>query len=152
MSSIVQVVGISVCLHAASKISHKAQRVASIASRWHALVTCNSSLRGSNSVNNFEATANSMASSIPTNFSESDLESLDSVGPPPNYTRLASHAASYNKRQAFGMYFKCKSLQFLCSFFVYKYKKCFVFFRTFLMSLTSVLSEACPSAKFISNL
>ncbi|XP_026407511.1 uncharacterized protein LOC113302778 isoform X1 [Papaver somniferum] len=103
VSSIVQVVGIVICLHATAKISHRAQRVASVASRWHALVTSNSPdpsrMRGSNSVGNFEALANPIRS-IPTVFSESDLESLDSIGPP-NYTQLASHVSSYNKRQAF---------------------------------------------------
>ncbi|KAI3849387.1 hypothetical protein MKX03_002552 [Papaver bracteatum] len=106
VSSIVQVVGIVICLHATAKISHRAQRVASVASRWHALVTSNSPdpsrMRGSNSVGNFETLVNPIRS-IPTVFSESDLESLDSIGPP-NYTQLASHVSSYNKRQAFVMY------------------------------------------------
>ncbi|OVA15390.1 Protein of unknown function DUF3537 [Macleaya cordata] len=103
VSSMVQVVGIILCLHAAAKISHRAQGVQSVASRWHALVTCNSTdsshLRVSNSVGNFEAANPVGALSI--TFSESDLESLDSVALPTN-TRLASYTSTYNKRQAFG--------------------------------------------------
>ncbi|KAI3847961.1 hypothetical protein MKX03_017486 [Papaver bracteatum] len=127
VSSIVQIVGISICLHAAAKISHRAQRVASIASQCHALLTSNSPdpscMRGSKSVGNFEALANPRRTmdpscmrgsksvgnfealanprrTIPAVFSESDLESLDSIGQP-NYTQLAS---SYNNRQAFVTY------------------------------------------------
>ncbi|KAI3986496.1 hypothetical protein MKX01_037778 [Papaver californicum] len=106
VSSIVQIVSIVICLHAAAKISHRAQRVASVASRWHALLTSNSSdpshMRGSNSVDNFEALANPIRP-MPAVYSESDLESLDSIGPP-NYTQTASHLSAYNKRQAFVMY------------------------------------------------
>ncbi|CAA6667818.1 unnamed protein product [Spirodela intermedia] len=42
VSSVVQVVGIILCLHSASKISHKAQAIASLASKWHAMITCTS--------------------------------------------------------------------------------------------------------------
>ncbi|CAA7396401.1 unnamed protein product [Spirodela intermedia] len=38
----VQVIGIVICLSAATRISHRAQRLASLASRWHALATCRS--------------------------------------------------------------------------------------------------------------
>ncbi|KAI3977378.1 hypothetical protein MKX01_000291 [Papaver californicum] len=73
-----------------------------LASRWHSLVTSSSPdpsrMRGSNSVGNFEALANPIRS-IPTVFSESDL---DNIGPP-NYTQLTSHVSSYNKRQMFGI-------------------------------------------------
>ncbi|KAI3908529.1 hypothetical protein MKX01_009331 [Papaver californicum] len=88
VSSFVQIVSIGLCLHAAAKISHRAARVASVAS--------------SNSVGNCEALANPIRP-IPAVFSESDLESLDSIGPP-NYTQMASHLSAYNKRQAFVMY------------------------------------------------
>ncbi|KAF8378129.1 hypothetical protein HHK36_029466 [Tetracentron sinense] len=105
VSSIVQVVGIILCLHAAAKISHRAQGIASVASRWHALVTCSSTdasqLRVSNSVGNFEAAYPVVPLSI--NYSESDLESLDYVAMPTN-TQLASYMSSYHKRQAFVMY------------------------------------------------
>lgn len=103
----VQVVGIILCLHAATKISHRAQNIASLASRWHALATCHSAessqLRVSNSAGNLEAS--SPLNSVYMNYSESDLESLDYVAMPTN-TQLASYMSSYHRRQAFGMDFK----------------------------------------------
>ncbi|GAV89581.1 DUF3537 domain-containing protein [Cephalotus follicularis] len=102
---IVQVFGIILCLHAATKISHRAQNVASIAGRWHALVTCSSTdasqLRISPSSGSLEAASGS--NSLNTDYSESDLESLDYVAMPTN-TQLASYVSSYHKRQAFVMY------------------------------------------------
>lgn len=38
----VQVTGFALCLHGAARITHRAQRVVSIASQWHALLTCQS--------------------------------------------------------------------------------------------------------------
>ncbi|KAL9423725.1 hypothetical protein AB3S75_035750 [Citrus x aurantiifolia] len=104
-SSVVQVVGIILCLHAATKISHRAQNIASIASRWHALATCSSAdssqLRVSNSFGNLEAS--SPLNSVYMNYSESDLVSLDYVAMPTN-TQLASYMSSYHRRQAYVMY------------------------------------------------
>lgn len=108
VSTIVQVVGIILCLHAATKISHRAQGITSLASRWHALATCGSSStdssqhRLSNNVGNLEPANN--FNSIDINYSESDLDSLDYVAIPTN-TQLASYMSSYHKRQAFGMKF-----------------------------------------------
>lgn len=98
-------VGIILCLHAATKISHRAQGIASVVSRWHAMATCASidsshQLRVSSSMGNLEA-ANSL-NSLHFSYSESDLESLDYIAMPTN-TQLASHMASYHKRLAFGM-------------------------------------------------
>lgn len=105
VSSVVQVVGIILCLNAAAKISHRAQGVASLASRWHAVVTCSSpdasQLSVSNSVGSLEA-ANALRSLYIVN-SESDLESLDYI-PRPTNTQLASYMSSYHKRQSFVMY------------------------------------------------
>uniref|UniRef100_A0A1D1YEC1 Uncharacterized protein n=1 Tax=Anthurium amnicola TaxID=1678845 RepID=A0A1D1YEC1_9ARAE len=39
----IQVIGIVICLNAATRISHRAQSLASLASRWHVLATCRSS-------------------------------------------------------------------------------------------------------------
>ncbi|KAI3857223.1 hypothetical protein MKX03_015796 [Papaver bracteatum] len=105
VSSFVEIVSVGICLHAAAKISHRAQRVASVASQWHALLTSNSSdlpsrMRGSNSTGNFEGLVNPIRT-IPFVFSESDLESWDGIIGPSSYTQMAS---SYNKRQAFVMY------------------------------------------------
>ena len=103
VSTLVQVVGIIICLHAATRISHRAQGVVSLASRWHALVTCSSSdpsqLRSSASTGSLEA-ANRL-NSIHLDYSESDLESLDYAGMPTN-TQLATYMSSHHKRQAFG--------------------------------------------------
>lgn len=102
VSSVVQAVGIVLCLHAATKISNRAQGIASLASRWHALATCNStdasSLRGSNSAGNLEAFNNSFYRS----YSESDLESVDYLTMPTN--TQSTNLSSYHRRQAFVSY------------------------------------------------
>ncbi|MED6209772.1 hypothetical protein PIB30_058002 [Stylosanthes scabra] len=104
VSTLVQVVGIIICLHAATRISHRAQGVVSLASRWHALMTCSSDasqLRSSASTGSLE-TVNQL-NSIHLDYSESDLESMDYAGMPTN-TQLASYMSSHHKRQAFVMY------------------------------------------------
>ncbi|XP_058192674.1 uncharacterized protein LOC131309962 isoform X1 [Rhododendron vialii] len=97
VSSLVQVAGISLCLNAAAKISHRAQGIASLASKWHATVTCSSAdasqIRVSSSMGNL-GVANTLES-VFINNSESDLESL------PRNTHLGSYVSSYRKRQAF---------------------------------------------------
>ena len=101
VSSIVELVGIIICLHAAAKITQRAQGLASVTSRWHALVTCNSNdasqSRTPNNGGNTEATVVPLS----INYSESDLEAFDFV-PQPTTTQLASSTSSYHKRQAFG--------------------------------------------------
>ncbi|KAL6520531.1 hypothetical protein OROMI_032293 [Orobanche minor] len=109
VSSIVQVVGIILCLNAAAKISHRAQGIGALASRWHALMTCNatdaSPLRTSNSIGNSGAAKKSDSGSDSgsglshTDYWESDLESLDFVTAPTN-VQLASYMSSYHKRLA----------------------------------------------------
>ncbi|XP_042502889.1 uncharacterized protein LOC122080077 [Macadamia integrifolia] len=103
--SIVQVVGIILCLNAAVKISHRAQGVVSVVCRWHALLTCNSTdaseLRVSNSAGSLEAM--NPSGSLPMNYSESDLESLDYLAHPIN-TQPVSYMSTYHKRQAFVTY------------------------------------------------
>lgn len=102
VSSIVQVVGLVLCLHAAAKFSHRAQGLASVASRWHASVTCNLNEVSQLGVNgNLDAANNVVDSFVKTN-SESDLES-DNYVPTPTNVQLASYMSSYHKRQAFGM-------------------------------------------------
>lgn len=111
VSSIVQVVGIIICLHAATKISHRALGVASIASRWHALETCSSpnasQTRVSSSVGNLEAA--NPPNLMQINHSENDLESLDYSAMPSNM-QLAAYLFSYHKRQAFGMNYNLVSV------------------------------------------
>ncbi|KAK2648111.1 hypothetical protein Ddye_015600 [Dipteronia dyeriana] len=103
--SIVELVGIIICLHAAAKISHRAQGLGSVASRWHALVTCNPNDASQLGMNNggisISETAYAYPSgSLPISCSESDLESVDYV-PIPTNTQLASYMSMYQKRQAF---------------------------------------------------
>lgn len=103
ISSIVQVLGVTLCLNAAAKISHRAQGIASLASRWHAVATCaeGTNSRHSNSFTNLEA--GNPFDSWELNYSESDLESLDYM-PIPTNSQLANYMSSYHKRQAFVMY------------------------------------------------
>ncbi|KAL7139593.1 hypothetical protein ABFS83_09G062900 [Erythranthe nasuta] len=97
--SIVQLVGIVLCLNAAAKISHRAQSLGSIASRWHALVTCNSS-----NVSPSEILKNGGNEEIlSVNYSEPDLESADYIPLPTNGQPISS-TSSYERRQAFVTY------------------------------------------------
>lgn len=97
-------VGIIICLHGATKISHRAQKIVSLASRWHALVTCTTSdasqLRSYASAGNLEATNH--LNSLYLDYTESDLESSDYAAMHTN-AQLASYMSSHHKRQAFGM-------------------------------------------------
>lgn len=107
VSSVVQVVGLVLCLHAAAKISHRAQNIASLASRWHALVTCSSD-------STYVSTPNSSGNLVPfpahmflRDFSESDLESLESgsvQGNSHGTAQLASYMSSYHKRESLVLY------------------------------------------------
>ncbi|KAJ0047992.1 hypothetical protein Pint_15655 [Pistacia integerrima] len=110
VACIVELVGIVICLHAAAKISHRAQGLGSVASRWHASITCSSDgasqLGISSNVGSLEA-ANPL-SSIPISYSESDLESGDHV-PVATNTQLASYMTMYHKRQAFVTYLQSNS-------------------------------------------
>lgn len=107
VSSLVQVAGITLCLNAAAKISHRAQGISSLASRWHAAVTCSSAdasqIRVSSSMGNLGVASrpNTMGS-VFINNSESDLESLEHITMLRN-THSGSYLSSYCKRQAFGM-------------------------------------------------
>ncbi|XP_059643381.1 uncharacterized protein LOC132285229 [Cornus florida] len=103
--SIVEVVGIILCLHAAAKISHRAQGVGSVASRWHAFVTSfsNDASQMGTPTNGGNLEPAYPTCALPISYSESDLESVDYV-PMPTNTQLASHASSYHKRQAFVSY------------------------------------------------
>ncbi|CAA0818354.1 Protein of unknown function (DUF3537 [Striga hermonthica] len=105
VSTIVQVVAIILCLNAAAKISHRAQGIGALASRWHALMTCTandaSQLRTSNSIGNLEAV--NRLSGFHVDYSESDLESLDLMMGPTN-VQLASYMSFYHKRLALVMY------------------------------------------------
>ncbi|KAK1433900.1 hypothetical protein QVD17_10818 [Tagetes erecta] len=101
--SILQLVGITLCLGAAAKISHRAQGLGSVACRWHALVTCDSNDASGSGISidskNMEAAANSMS----IDNSESEFDSGDFV-PFTVHNRFASSTSSYQKRQSFVAY------------------------------------------------
>ncbi|KAL1216422.1 hypothetical protein V5N11_026353 [Cardamine amara subsp. amara] len=109
VSAVVQVVGIILCLHAATKISHRAQAIASVASRWHAIMSCSTNdstqIRTSPSGVNLEATTNPPIS-FPISRSESDVESMDYYMrmPATNHFPSSLSMSSYHKRQAFVLY------------------------------------------------
>ncbi|URD89276.1 hypothetical protein MUK42_26594, partial [Musa troglodytarum] len=99
VSSVVQVIAVVLCLNAASKISHRAQGVASLASRWHAYVACcpaDPQMQSTNSSWNLEAIP---ASSSLMDYSESNSESLENMALH-NNAQLSSFVTSYHKRQA----------------------------------------------------
>ncbi|URD89277.1 hypothetical protein MUK42_26594 [Musa troglodytarum] len=103
VSSVVQVIAVVLCLNAASKISHRAQGVASLASRWHAYVACcpaDPQMQSTNSSWNLEAIP---ASSSLMDYSESNSESLENMALH-NNAQLSSFVTSYHKRQALVMY------------------------------------------------
>lgn len=118
VSAVVQVVGIILCLHAATKISHRAQAIASVASKWHAIMSCSSTdstqIRASPSGVHLEATTNPPVSFRISN-SESDMESMDHYMRMPacNNSHFPSYMSmsSYHRRQAFGE--DCFTLFFL---------------------------------------
>ncbi|XP_076955549.1 uncharacterized protein LOC143630411 [Bidens hawaiensis] len=94
VSSIAQVVGLILCLNAAAKISHRAQGVAGIATRCHALASCGSDDESHARLNN---------RLINDGCSESDLEAMNYISLH-NSTQLDSYLSSYLRRQAFVMY------------------------------------------------
>ncbi|KAG0502279.1 hypothetical protein HPP92_002351 [Vanilla planifolia] len=103
VASVVQVVGVVLCLHSAAKMSHRAQGIASVACKLHALLTCSSSDTSqvrTSSCSNLEGI---QAAPLLITYSESDLESLENVTVHMNTQRVSS-MSSYNKRQALAMY------------------------------------------------
>ena len=105
VSSVVQVVGLVLCLHGAAKISHRAQNIVAIASRWHALATCSSDSTYGSTPNGSTHLATFPSQMFLRNYSESDLESLESGsahGSSHNSAQLASYMSSYHKRESLG--------------------------------------------------
>ncbi|KAG5230290.1 NADH-ubiquinone oxidoreductase [Salix suchowensis] len=105
ISSIVELVGLIISLHAAAKITHRAQGTGSVAAKWHSIVTCayddtSQVETGSNCGSSEAANTGHL---IHINYSESDLEAVDYV-PVPTTTQLASYMSTYHKRQSFVTY------------------------------------------------
>lgn len=99
VSSIAQVVGVILCLNAAAKISHRAQGVAALASRWHALASCgpDDSSHMRMSFSNQMGSSNGLLRSV---SSEADMEAMNYT-PLPTNEQLTSYLSSYHRRQAF---------------------------------------------------
>lgn len=106
VSSVVQVVGVILCLRAAAKTTHRAQGIASVASQWHAWATCNScdAIESKDEINGDGSTDVFPIYSLFAAEYESDMES-EALNIP-NDSQFASHVASYHKRQALVMYFQ----------------------------------------------
>ncbi|XP_071903610.1 uncharacterized protein [Coffea arabica] len=102
--SIVQLVGIVLCLTAAAKMSHRAQALGAVASRWHMLVTfsSNDACASGTSTNGGNLEVPNPMGALSVNYSESDLESSDFVSLPPRLP--LTQMTSYHKRQAFVSY------------------------------------------------
>ncbi|KAI3727031.1 hypothetical protein L1987_66839 [Smallanthus sonchifolius] len=101
--SILQLVGITLCLSAAAKISHRAQGLGSVACRWHALVTCDSNDASQSGITIDSKNMEAAASSMSIDNSECELESGDFV-PYAVHNQFASSTSSYHKRQSFVAY------------------------------------------------
>jgi len=99
VTTLAQVVGTLLCLHAGTKISSKAHNIVAVACRWHALATCKpfqASWRFSAGTLSRSASQGSLTST----FSDSDLCTWDGLQLPAR-SQLAS-VPSYNERQSFG--------------------------------------------------
>uniref|UniRef100_A0ACD5ZY94 Uncharacterized protein n=1 Tax=Avena sativa TaxID=4498 RepID=A0ACD5ZY94_AVESA len=107
VSSVVQVVGLVLCLHGAAKISHRAQNIVAIASRWHALATCSTDSTYGSTPNGSTHLATFPSQMFLRDYSESDLESLESGlvnDSSHSSAQLASYMSSYHKRESLVLY------------------------------------------------
>ncbi|EPS69426.1 hypothetical protein M569_05342, partial [Genlisea aurea] len=96
VSTIVQVVGVVLCLNASAKISHRAQQIGAMASKWHAFVTASCS-EDDSSISRAAPYEAGGGNSTRHNDSGSDLEPFFNLPPPPS-------TASYQKRLALVLY------------------------------------------------
>ena len=92
------------CLYSASKISHRAQAVASQAGKWNAEITCaTDDLSEGRLVNNgLRNCGVTPLVGLAKNQSENDLEPLDKVVEQVN-VQMAFSLSMYHKRQSLGM-------------------------------------------------
>ncbi|KAG6557540.1 hypothetical protein Mapa_000814 [Marchantia paleacea] len=98
--SIVQLSGFVICLHGAAKITHRAQKIMSIVTQWHAVVTCspNAMLVSTMDLN---ASTHSLGPAHPLLYNEAtgDLEaSINVTSRPPVHP--THDPEEYHKRQA----------------------------------------------------
>ena len=103
LTSMTLVAGLFICLRSAAKITHRAQAITCLATKWHACST----------INSFDDVDNETASSQSQNISprvnyidghwgsdndEGDEDDIDNTDMTPIFT----HTISYQKRQALG--------------------------------------------------
>eukprot|EP01018_Ginkgo_biloba_P003396 Gb_02343 [translate_table: standard] len=115
LCSVMLLTGVVIFLHSAARITHKAQSISGIASRWHALATCNSydsssDYDSSNTAKEISTSAQYNENEIPSfpffyTNSESDPESPETDD---SSTIIPYHfqTASFHKRQALVKYFE----------------------------------------------
>ena len=89
--SVVQISGFFLCLVGAARITHRAQRIVSIATRWNMLVTCASSGPDQSKTHTQEAHADPYCGET-----DSDSDNFISVSP--------LDPSSFQTRQALGQY------------------------------------------------
>ncbi|KAA8515567.1 hypothetical protein F0562_018822 [Nyssa sinensis] len=106
LCSITVVTGLFICLRSATKITHKAQSVTSLAAKWHICATINSF----DDLDNETPTAQIVSSPVyPVNANwESDDEEGDGDDELDNtkMVPILAHTISYQKRQALVTYFE----------------------------------------------
>ncbi|KAJ7543532.1 hypothetical protein O6H91_09G042300 [Diphasiastrum complanatum] len=108
--STIQLTGISICLYGAAKITHRAQRIVSIVSQWHAVTSCTPSLASAHvPVDNASAKISTIPA-IPCSGSASSEKSqheLEALSADYYYTEqmpLIYNFESFQKRQALVSY------------------------------------------------
>eukprot|EP01018_Ginkgo_biloba_P013758 Gb_03249 [translate_table: standard] len=98
----VQVTGFVLCLHGAARITHRAQRIVSFVSQWHAVVTCEMHNTSEPESENMATESHAIdvdGMCFSPNESESDVESVaDACTIVPSKYEFSS----FQKRQALG--------------------------------------------------
>ncbi|XP_031477293.1 uncharacterized protein LOC116248562 [Nymphaea colorata] len=98
VGSVVQLSGFLLCILGAARITHRAQAVASVASKWHAMLSCMSTTGPDSRAGKPETPADQADDFPPTNC-ESDSESSEVFALFPS-----EHASSFDARQALVTY------------------------------------------------
>ncbi|KAF3791710.1 hypothetical protein EJ110_NYTH13722 [Nymphaea thermarum] len=98
VGSVVQLSGFLLCILGAARITHRAQAVASVASKWHAMLSCMSTT-GPGSRAGKPQTPADQADDFPATNCESDSESSEVFALFPS-----EHASSFDARQALVTY------------------------------------------------
>ncbi|XP_051128180.1 uncharacterized protein LOC127249452 [Andrographis paniculata] len=107
LCSMTLVTGLFICLRSAAKITHKAQSVTSLASKWHACATINSFDELDEETPTSQITSSHRAYSVPSHWDSDNEEgdgddALDNT----NLVPIYANTVSYQKRQALVTYFE----------------------------------------------